>query len=507
MIVACTSGAPQAEDTGNDELLVKTLVKAARDGQSGIAELYADAFRDQYIFDHTGAQWNEFSGHSWQPILTGDEVAAVKLIRDDYLKKAVFLIKKKRKQTIADHVGPDDKAYETAIKSFDADEKALNSAIQNLGSLHYMKAVCDLAARSADGLSVITEQFDKEPWLLACKNGVIDLQTGNLRDGRPSDYLRRTVPTPYHPDAACPRFEKFLDEVFDGDVETVSFVQRLLGMSLIGDGDIKQNIFIFCGRGRNGKNTLLDTIAETLGSQVCSKVASELLLSQQHGKGAGAASPEIVGLQGLRLIYASETNEGRSFDVSKVKELSGGGFLRGRGVYAKHEITFKSSHMVILDTNSMPHADAGDYAFFQRLRCVNFPLSYVDEPEETFERKKDPYLKAALTQESSGILAWLIHGCIEYQKHGLKEPAAVKAAVLAYRDSEDIIMQFLDERCNTSAHARSTGAKDLYDAYRIWCIESGVKSASMQKFGRYMTARYRNSHTMYGKVYEGVDLR
>jgi len=497
-----------------DEITTKDLVTAAYSGQHGLADLFTRAFEGQYILDHASGTWYTYENHSWTADVLSERIRSLSAIQVLLRNAAISQGKELKTLTAAYQALPKDdisknqaSAYKTASAQLKKDRKALLSADHNLDSLPYDRIVLDYASLGKEGIGITGQRWDQDPWVLACDNGIIDLKTGDLRDGKPEDYIRSTSGTAYNPEAACPLWEKFLLEIFDGDGETVSFVQRLLGMGLLGDSDLKQNVFIFTGRGRNGKNSLLDTVSGVIGPQLCTKITSELLLSSKNSRGAGACSPEILGLQGLRLIYASETNEGRSFDVSKVKELSGGGYLRARGVYAKNEVTFKSSHMVILDTNCMPHANPGDYAFFQRLRCINFTLSYVDEPKESFERKKDPHLKGKLATEAPGILAWLIRGCLIYQEHGLQEPMSVLAAVDAYRDSEDLIKQFLTDKCNTSPGAGDTSSKDLYDNYKIWCMDSGVKTVTLQKFGQYMTGRFTSRHTKYGKAYSGVVLR
>ena len=69
-------------------------------------------------------------------------------------------------------------------------------------------------ARSEPGIPVLPEQLDRDPWLLNCANGTLELRAGRLRDHRREDYLTKSCPTEYHPGATCPTFLSFLDAVF-----------------------------------------------------------------------------------------------------------------------------------------------------------------------------------------------------------------------------------------------------------------------------------------------------
>ena len=119
--------------------------------------------------------------------------------------------------------------------------------------------------------------------VFGCKNGVIDLKTGDLRKGNPEDYIQKAAPTKWSGlTVRCPTWKSFLLDVFEGDRKIVDFIQRLLGYALI--GKTTEHIFpILYGQGRNGKDTLLETIGQVLGP-LAGPLQSEMLLEQSFDR-------------------------------------------------------------------------------------------------------------------------------------------------------------------------------------------------------------------------------
>src|SRR5262249_32158810 len=130
-------------------------------------------------------------------------------------------------------------------------------------SAKHINAMLDLA-RSEDGIPVLPQDLDRDPWLLNCANGTVELKTGRLREHRRSDYITKLCPTEYHPDAPCPLWEPTLWEVFGGKESLVGYLRRLLGYCL--SGSTTEHMLVVChGCGANGKSTILNAILNTLG--------------------------------------------------------------------------------------------------------------------------------------------------------------------------------------------------------------------------------------------------
>jgi putative DNA primase/helicase len=366
-------------------------------------------------------------------------------------------------------------------------------------------ASVDWSQRGRESLSLAGHEWDTDPWLLGCKNGVVDLHTGEIRPGRPEDYIKTVAPTEWQGlDYPAPAWERFLSEIFNGDTHLVSYMQRLLGMALIGSSS--ECVFpILWGRGRNGKSTLLETLGYVLGD-LAGPIEAEMLLDQGRNRRSGGPTSDIMALRGKRLVWGSETGESRRLNPGKIKWMTGGDSLTGREMYGKRQVSFKPTHTLFLLTNHRPQAPADDYALWQRIHLIPFTQSFVDNPNACGERRADHGLAERLKSEASGILAWLVNGALGYQREGLNAPPVVLEATRTYQQEEDIVGRFIEERCNLRVGAEVT-AGGLYGAYQDWCEGNGLPSISNRKFSeRILEIAVRDIDRRH-RYYLGIELQ
>ena len=78
-------------------------------------------------------------------------------------------------------------------------------------------------------------EFDKDPYLLNCLNGTLDLKTGILHTHNPDDMLSKLADVEYVPGARCLRWEKHIEEVTNGDKELAEYLQKCFGYALTGN--------------------------------------------------------------------------------------------------------------------------------------------------------------------------------------------------------------------------------------------------------------------------------
>ena len=139
-------------------------------------------------------------------------------------------------------------------------------------------AMLDMAAKHPS-LVAKASSFDKQKMKLNCLNGIVDLKTGQLNERTSDDLHTKVIGTNFNPQAKCPNFDKFIKEVFGGDGELISWIQRAFGYSLTGSVQ-EQVLFICYGTGANGKSTLLETISKILGDY-STNADFEMFLSNQ----------------------------------------------------------------------------------------------------------------------------------------------------------------------------------------------------------------------------------
>lgn len=349
------------------------------------------------------------------------------------------------------------------------------------------------------GMTIQAVEWDHDPYLLGVKNGVINLKYRGFQPMRPEFNIKSVTPVPFVSfDSPCPRWQQFLCEIFNQDTELVNFMQRLLGYSV--SGLTVEHIFpLLCGQGRNGKTLMIETINHILGYGLSGPVGAEVLLDSS--KNPNAASPHLLDLVNRRLSFVNETNEGW-LNSASVKALTGGDTIVARPLYGD-PVRFKPKHKIFLITNYRPRADADDYALWQRVKVIEFPVSFVDEPKKNNERKADKFLRTKLQEEAPGILAWLVDGFSKWQEEGLNPPESVKLAVEKYREGEDNLSLFIKEenRIDNQAEVR---ASVLYENYRNWAGSNGSRPLGSKKFYQKMSARFTREERNNGNYYVGI---
>jgi|LGOV01.1.fsa_nt_gb putative DNA primase/helicase len=471
----------------------KEILGALNSNEDGDAWIYIESHRGHFLYDHAAKTWHKWTGNYWEEDLIDEVIASIQAVIEVYGEEAqrqIWVLKKTKNQAEA----------ERATATIDA----LTKRINGLRTLRRKENILHLAKVGRESLAIIGSEWDRDPWLLGCQNGVIDLRTGQHRPGKPEDYIKTVAPTEWLGlDAPALRWGQFLIEIFDGDNGLIAYMQKLLGYGVTGFNT--EHVYpILWGIGRNGKSTLLEILKHALG-KLAYKAEAEILLEQKNTRQSGAPNSSIIALRGKRIVWASETNEGRRLDVSKVKEISGGDTLNARPLYAKRHIEFETTHLLFLLTNYKPHVPARDFALWHRIFLIPFTQSFLDDPAQDNERKAEKDLLGKLKMESSGILAWLVRGCLAWQQEGLNPPESIKAATKAYQEDEDLTGHFLDDFCIIAPNTE-VKAGQLYEAYKKWCNDMGHRAMSGTRFGKEIKGRFNSYKTRQGVFYMGLGL-
>jgi putative DNA primase/helicase len=346
--------------------------------------------------------------------------------------------------------------------------------------------------RSEPGIPILPDQMDTDHFLLNCPNGSVDLRTGQLREHKKEDYLTGLCPVAYNPKAEAPRFQQFLVDIFKWPA-FIRYMQRLLGYCLT--GDVREQILpIFWGSGANGKSTLINLVLAVLGEDYAIKASRDLFMVRK----ADGHPAQIARLFGKRVVVATETQEGGRLDEGLVKELTGGDKMAARRM-RENWWQFSPTHKAILVTNHKQEIRGTDHAIWRRIRLVPFEVSFS-------EGQQDKKLPGTLLAEAPGVLAWLVRGCLDWQNHGLISPDPVVTATRDYRNTQDIVEQFIEERCLTGPDYRQKSG-ELYANFKGWCLANGEEELSQRRFGESLRERGLKSYTSNGTWYRGIALK
>lgn len=320
------------------------------------------------------------------------------------------------------------------------------------------------------------DDFDQDPMLLNCINGVLDLRTGILRATSPDLLLMQQANVAWDENAKCPEWERYLEMVFP-DTEAREYLQRVTGYSLTGDVS-ERVMFLHFGGGDNGKSIFLDVIGKILGSYSI-VVGTETLMTKSFQSNHNA---DIARMARKRFLRASETNVGKHLDEGQVKLLAGGDdVIVARYPYQKFPFEFQPTGKIHLATNHAPEVSDSN-SIWRRIRLIDWNIRIP-------EKDQNPYLtKELLERERSGILAWAVRGCLEWQKSRLLVPPSLEARQLQLRSDQSVFGQFLEDCVreytgNVERHGR------IYQIYRMWCDDNGAKPMSGKAFTMAMQER------------------
>lgn len=484
------------DDDGSDGIIESDFINTCLSrNELGDGELFKKLYQDDFVFNKAMDSWMSWGGHHWQIDKMDNTLASVEGVAKVYQNEAKSISKKLKDL--------DDGAPE--ISSLIAIRKTLNSRVSALRSTRRRVNCLKFAHTMQKAMATDGQNIDQKPWLLPCENGVVNLKTGELEPGKQNDFLLKSSPVAWKGiEAKCPVWEKTINEIFSENQNLVDFLQRVCGFALI--GEVLQSILVvLTGRGRNGKSLIVETCSKIMG-QLSGAIRSEMLLDQFRTASSAGPTPDVMALRGMRMAFASETDENCRISPSKVKWLTGNDTITGRNPHDKYEQQWRPTHTLFLLTNNKPHAPADDFAFWERVVLFPFDVSFVNrEPREDFERKADINLASKLEKELPGIFAWMVRGCLDWQIKGLRPPAAAQNAVADYRRDEDSVGDFIEECCIVGSEYQ-VAAASVYEVFEEWWKKNvSNRIPKMKRFGQWFGKWFERIKSGTIK-YKGVGL-
>mgnify|MGYP000784463562 FL=1 len=345
------------------------------------------------------------------------------------------------------------------------------------------------------------DELDSNPFLLntpLCTYNLTEGLTGT-KDHDPQDYITK-VTTVSPDDVGTDIWKNTLDLIFCGDTDLIDYVQRIVGMAVIGKVYIEALIIAY-GEGRNGKSTFWNAIARVLGSYAGNMSADALTVGCKRN-----VKPEMAELKGKRLIIAAELQEGMRLNTSVVKQLCSTDPIFAEKKF-KAPFSFEPSHTLVLYTNHLPKVGASDAGTWRRLIVI--PFNAKIEGDSDIKNFAD-YL---VDHAGGAILSWIIEGSrmVIAEGFNIKPPKVVRDAVAAYREDNDWLGKFLEESCVIGA-AYQEKSGELYKAYRTYCINmheytrsTGDFYAALEQIG-YHKKKLKNGIMIFGLMLKTDDF-
>lgn len=455
--------------TGNT---AATDFATAEPGDITAGRLFATVHHGKLLHVGQAGRWLVWDGTRWTWCACGEEMAAAKKIAAGTLQWA------------------------SRLYSEDAEKhkRRMDFALR-LQNLPRLEAMVELAM-SEPGMTVgHMSELDLDPWLLGTRNGVVNLKDGTLLAPDPAMKITRQAAAEYHPEATCPHWLNFLAQVFDGDTDTVGFIQRALGYTLTGI-TTEEVLFICYGGGANGKSVFANVLSAILADY--GQMAPPSLLTVRRDGDAGPRN-DVARLCGARLVQINELNQGDRLDEQVVKMLAGREMLSARFLH-KEYFDFWPTAKPWLRTNHRPVITGEDDGIWRRIMLIPFKRKFAED-------ERDPWLESKLLEERDGILAWMVRGCLDWQRGGLKPSPLVRKESATYRKESDLLGEFLDEKTEADPNERIEQLT-AFSAWKTWADANGVRHGSKASFTRKLSERgFSEARSNGMRYYAGLKLK
>ena len=451
----------------------------------GLGNLFAECFSGTHRFCVDNQKWYIYDRGLWT-IDKGDIQAQGNMQR---LLQLLHLYCSE----VADEEDPDIiKNYKTYISKSSSDtilRRALNASKNNL--------------------VINMTDFDSDPYLLNCRNGVYDMREHKFRFAKPEDYFTLSVSCNYPTGISthkCDRWYSFVDEIMEGDKEKAAFLQRALGYSLLGVNR-EECMFLAYGRTRSGKGTLFNTIAKVLGMGTDTgyggSINSSLVCeSKFKDKDYNAPEPMLADTVGIRYLTLSETKKGALLDVNAIKSLTGRDPRKTRQLHCP-AFTFTPQFTMWLSTNFLPKVNDDSLFKSDRLWVIEFNKHFEEDDrdyslKEIFEDKDNQAV----------ILKWLLDGYKMYTEQGLNPPSCIREATARYARINDRILCFKED-CLEDAPGEKVSRGLLYSKYKEWCEdeERNFNALGTISFYTEMERFYKQGRSSTGRYFVDVRLK
>lgn len=439
----------------------------------GISKLFVDSFKDELLFCKDSGAWYVWNGKYWERDSKDGGV------RNEMIK----ILAKYCNTLIMSHPKVVESSREKLLKAY---------------SRLFNKNYRDMIIRDAMSINPVKDnKFDNNIYLFNCQNGTYDFKNHTFKDFDREDYITNISNVYYDPNADCPRFEQYLDEVMESKQDKIDYLMKMASYGYTGNVNRDCFFVLYGAKTRNGKSTFVGINTHMLGTYAGAlKPAS--VTRRQLNSGGSAASPDLASVKNARWVTISEIENGMMLDIALIKTMTGKNELKARNLY-ENEIAFKPKFKLYFDTNFLPKMT--DDTIFQsdRIHLIEFNRHF-----ELAER--DFNLMDKLQSEASGIFNMIVEYHKKLEQEGFIVPEESMQTLTRYRLNSNNILAYktakLYENKNSCIKATS-----LYEDYKAWCEEEELKYLSKKNFKEEMIkigAVYtdKESHKNEDGIYE-----
>lgn len=295
-------------------------------------------------------------------------------------------------------------------------------------------------------------EFEPAKDYINLKNGMLKVKTGKLKPHATHFNSRIQLPYSFEATAKCPRWRKFLREIFSDDMKKARTLKQWFGYCLTTETFI-QKFMVLKGTGANGKTVTLSVLSELIGAN---NICAVPLRKMERDFTLVTIKDKLVNLCG-------EIKTSRLIDSDTIKLLTGEDPITVDVKY-REPITFRPTAKHIFSTNEMPKFRDKTEALRRRAIFLTFDQTFTGE-------KCDKKLTKKLLQERSGILRWALEGLKEVMTSTeIYESESSLEYKERFAEALNPVLAFINQACELSPNLPRIKRSTLYHEYRLWHI-------------------------------------
>lgn len=301
------------------------------------------------------------------------------------------------------------------------------------------------------------EDFDKDWYKIAVKNGVLNIVTGELSEPLKTEYNTIYIPWNYNDDPVySPRIDQFMKDIANGDPIKMMFLYQIVGYCLLKQ-NIFQKFFIFQGEGGTGKSTFLSIIAKLLGDD---KNVSHVGLNCMD------KDYYLAKMMGKLANIDDDVVDGKVLeDTGRFKSLTSGQAISVRQIY-QEPIDWKSYTTCIFSCNKLPRIMDKTSGLYRRMILLELNHKVANPDPLFFLKLTDADMEYFLFKSVEAIKIAMEEGHFRItisEQELLRKFRCRQSALNEWiYDQEYTLGDFIDRPCS-----------QMYKIFIQWCNDYG----------------------------------
>lgn len=328
-----------------------------------------------------------------------------------------------------------------------------------------IKAVCNLLKPR----TLRDVVFDRKP-VLTFQNGTLEIETGLFRDFSQDDYCSICLDYDYDAKATCPTWVKFINTITNGEPISEETLQFIAGYILLPTCKF-QKVFLLMGEGGNGKSVYLEILQKIFGDENVTHIEPNGL----------TAEFQRIRLKDSLLNIGADINS--DFSRGEIREwllkLADGTTIQACYKGMTH-VDFVPRCKLVYACNQIPTADVVN-GLNRRFQFVNFPCRFVENPDpnDPLQHARDIDIIPKLLKELPGIFNWCYDGYRTLMAVGYFSDTPDQEAMLRQFET---VSNPVSVFCEDYGFNGFISRDEIYEWYKDWCVRTGHKTLSREKF-------------------------